>query len=38
MTFIFEGEPSKTRAKLQAKQGAPFGVLGIYIYNILIIG
>ena len=25
MTSIFEGPPSKTRPKLQSKQGAPFG-------------
>ena len=25
MTSIFEGQPLKTRPKLQAKQGAPFG-------------
>ena len=25
MTSIFEGQPSKTRPELQAKQGAPFG-------------
>ncbi len=30
MTSIFEGQPPKTRPKLQSKQGAPFGSFGIY--------
>ena len=31
MTSIFEGQPPKTRPKLQPKQGAPFG-FQVYIY------
>ena len=33
---MFEGRPSKTRPKLQAKQGSPFmGDLGIYISSLI---
>ena len=31
LTFIFGGQPSKTRPELQSKQGAPFG-FQVYIY------
>ena len=35
LTFIFGGQPSKTRPELQSKQGAPFGFqVYIYMYSI----
>ena len=38
MTSIFEGtQPLKSRPKFQAKQGAPFEVLGTYNYILVLV-